>query len=100
MSCSELRKAVSSLEHIYMANAKLLVERNIKQRLIPLMKDGLERSNLDPCSVGKCDRLSRLVNLYFNIRIHYTLKDSSNSFSKTNTKRNHKLMKLNCEQIV
>ena len=99
VSCSELRKAISSLENVYMANTKFLVERKIKERLIPIMKDCLERANLAPCPVGQCDRLSRLVHLYFNIRIHYTLKDSSNSFSKTNTKRNHKLMKLNCEPI-
>ena len=82
VSCSELRKAVSKLEDAYMQNTQLLVGRNIKGQLIPLMMDVLNRSDLDSCSSGKCERHSRLAHLYFNIRIHYTLKDSSNCFKK------------------
>ena len=98
VSCHELRKAVSRLEDIYMANTKLLSGCKIREQLLPLLRDGLERADLAQCQDGKCDRLSRLAFLYFNIRVHYTLKDSSNYFSKPKAKRNHKLMKLNYEE--
>lgn len=91
----QLRKTVETLENVYQRNADtLLLGRNVKARLMQLFKSELKDTDMT-CPVGACDLKGSVIRLFANIRIHFSLKDSSASFSEKWPKRNRKMMKLN-----
>lgn len=90
----EVVHAVKLMEGVFCKNFSQVVHvAKVRARMIALLMKGVHESDL-VCPMGKCELKARVAKLFCNIRLHFALKVSSESFSKKSAKRNPKMMNL------
>ena len=91
---AQLAKVVCELEEVYVQNIdELLPATKVSARLMGLFKSKMKGSELC-CGTGTCDLPGKNSRLYTHIRLYFTLKLNTASFSGKSLKRNRKVMNI------
>ena len=91
---TQMAEAVHCLENAYISHVqKILYQDKVKEKLSVLLRT--EICSRFPCPLTSCQTEGLIVEKFVNIRLHFTLKECSASFSSKGQKRNRKLMKVN-----
>jgi len=93
---SKLFTVAKKLDNIYNGHVEqLLHTTGIKKKLLVQFNKGLINETLDCSNPTKPCKIQETVQvLFLNVRLHFTLKDNTRSFSIPSKRRNRKLLKI------
>ena len=90
----ELASVIKLAENTYRKNIEQFLHTDkIKTRLTDLLEKNVRQHTTLECLTRTCQMLRNVIRLFTNIRLYFTLKDCSRSFSGLQ-RRNRKLMKV------
>lgn len=88
-----LTNAVTAMERVSVANIGLLTQRKVRRKIVQLLYQTMKNKQF-VCAVGACDIAGKVVSLFVNIRLHFTLRDSTASFAAKSCKHKKKILKI------
>ena len=86
-----LVSVVEQLEAVFKTSDQLLRMKRVRHRLFQRLEK--EARSL-VCPQEKCDPGGLVVNLFLNIRLHFTLRDNNRHFAAASGRQNRKMLKL------
>ena len=91
---SQLVMAVQQLEKAYIRNVdRLLPGNHVKAQLLHILKKTVCECELS-CPLTQCELEKLVIDRYINVRLHFSLKNSNESFRQKSVKRNRKVMQM------
>jgi hypothetical protein len=88
---AQLVSVVEQLETVFKRSEQLLHMNNVRARLLQRME---KDSSCLVCPEEKCRLGQSVLNLFLNIRLHFTLKDNNRNFAAASGRQNRKMLKL------